>query len=46
MIYLNGIFAVLGQFLGYCGIIACFMAFVSKGINMLVKSIRGKEDIF
>ena len=46
MIYLGGILAVLGEFLAYCGVISCFMAFVSKGINMLTKAIRGKEDIF
>lgn len=43
---MTGIFAVLASFLAQAGIVACFMAFVSKGISMLVKAIRGKEDIF
>lgn len=44
--FMLGIFEVLGQFLAHAIIVAGFMGIISRGGNMLVRAISGKEDIF
>lgn len=43
---MQGIFSLIAEFFGYAIIVASTFGILTRGGNMLVRAISGKEDIF
>lgn len=43
---MEGIFTVVSEFFGYAIIVASVFGILTRGGNMFVRAISGKEDIF